>query len=58
MPVSVICPMISKYKYDWIAEPPLVFEHLFKEAGVSINLKCYDNNEIETRANQRNEWIA
>ena len=26
--------------------------------GVSINLKCYDNNDIESLAKQRTDWIA
>ena len=50
--------MLSYHKYDWISEPHLICENLLNDAGISINLKCYDNNEIEAKAMQRTEWIA
>ena len=58
MDKSVIFSLIKYHKYEWISEPHLICEHFLNDAGISINLKCYDNNEIETIAMQRNEWIA
>ena len=58
MDVNVFISLISYHNYEWISEPHLICENLLNEAEISINLKCYENNEIETRAMQRKEWIA
>ena len=55
---SVFISLLSYHNYEWISEPHLICENLLNEAGISINLRCYDNNEIEAKAMQRNEWIA
>ena len=44
---SVFISLISYHNYEWISEPNLICEHLLNDAGISIDLKCYDNNEIE-----------
>ena len=58
MDKSVFISLLSYHNYEWISEPSLICEHLLNDAGISINLKCYDNNEIEARAMERTEWIA
>ena len=56
--IDVFITLIKYHNYEWITEPHLICEHLLNDAGISINLKCYDNNEIEARAMQRTKWIA
>ena len=55
---SFFISLIGYHNYEWISEPHLICEHLLNDSGISINLKCYDNNEIEARAMERTEWIA
>ena len=55
---SFFISLIGYHNYDWISEPHLICEHLLNDAGISIDLKCYDNYEIEARVMQRTEWIA
>ena len=58
MDSNVFISLISYHNYEWISEPHLICENLLNDAGISINLKCYDNNKIEAKAMERNEWIA
>ena len=58
MDVSAFIWILSGYNYEWITKPHLICEKLLTEADVSINLKCYDNNYIESLAKQRSDWIA
>ena len=56
--LSYLTSAIKIFKYEWILEPHLICEHLLNDAGISIDLECYDNYEIEAKAMQRTEWIA
>ena len=56
--IDVFISLIKYHNYEWITEPHLICAHLLNDAGIFINLKCYDNDEIEARAMQRTEWIA
>ena len=55
---NVFISLLSYHDYEWITTPHLICAHLLTEAGISINLKYYENNMIEAKAAQRNEWIA
>ena len=56
--MSGLISLLSNNNHEWITKPHLICEHLLTEAKISINLKCYDNNEIESLAKQRTDWIA
>ena len=48
--VNGFISLLSNFNYEWVTKPHLICEHLLNEADISINLKCYDNNYIESRA--------
>ena len=59
--LSYFTNTIDAFDMKWITDPHLICERLLKEADISINLRCYDTNEIEafeSRAKQRAAWIA
>ena len=59
--MSYFTSAVESNELTWITEPDQICENLLKEANISINLKCYDSNEVEAfedRARQRTDWIA
>ena len=59
--MSYFTSFIEANELTWITEPDQICEYFLKEANISINLNCYDSNEVEAledRARQRTDWIA
>ena len=56
--MGLFSSLLTYHKYEWIGRPHLICEQILTEANISIDLKCYDDNYIESRAKLRTEWIA